>query len=59
MHSINSSTFAIGLCALALFVTTTDKKFLPVAGVAGIVLVAARVADSRQKRTCSGSTDTN
>ena len=57
MHGINSSTFAIGLCALALFAATADKKFLPVTCIAGIVLVAARLTDSWQKRSRSGSTD--
>ncbi|WP_314101769.1 hypothetical protein [uncultured Stenotrophomonas sp.] len=59
MHGINSSTFAIGLCALAVFAATADKKFLPVACIAGIVLVVARVADSWQKRSRNGSADTD
>ncbi len=57
MHGINSSTPAIGLCALALFAATADKKFLPLACIAGIVLLAARLTDSLRKRSRSGSTD--
>ncbi|MFI8720028.1 hypothetical protein ACIGHF_19340 [Stenotrophomonas sp. NPDC077464] len=57
MHGINSTTFTIGLCGLALFATTADRTFLPVACIAGVVLVAARLTDSRQKRSRSRSTD--
>lgn len=57
IHGMNGRSFAIGLFALALFAVAIDKKFLPVAAIGGIVLVAAWMTHLRQHRSRGGSTD--